>query len=74
MEVTLKYGLTKQITIEISSNTTLGDILRNPNNKAVLGYPESVTGVVDGVTLGQNDYPADGDVIVLEKQAAAKAA
>ena len=72
-EVTLKYGLTKQLTIEVPEGTTLASILRNPNYKAVLGYPENISAVVDGVTLDMNDVVSNGDTIVLEKQAASKA-
>jgi hypothetical protein len=74
MEITLKFGLTKQVTREVAEGTTLRQILADPSNKAVLGYPENVSGLVDGVTLGLDNVLSDGDVIVLEKQAASKAA
>jgi len=73
-EVTLKYGLTKQITIEVPEGTTVREVLSNPNNRAVLGYPENVTAINDGATMSPDDYVSDGDTIILEKQAAAKAA
>lgn len=71
--ITLKYGLTKEVTREISPNATVSQVLADPNNKAILGYPENVTAVVDGVSLGANDNFGDGDVVILEKQAAQKA-
>lgn len=74
ISVTLKFGLTKQVTREVPEGTTLRTILADATNKAVLGYPENVSGVVDGVTMSLDDAPSDGDTVVLEKQAASKAA
>lgn len=73
ISVTLKFGLTKQVTREVAEGTTLRTVLADATNKAVLGYPESVSGVVDGVTMNLDDELSDGDTVVLEKQAAAKA-
>jgi len=73
INVTLKYGLTKQVTREVSEGTALRQMLQDATNKAVLGYPENVSGVVDGVTIGHDDELSDGDVVILEKQAASKA-
>lgn len=74
MEVTIKYGLTNQITVEASEGTTIRQLITNANNRAVLRYPENVVAVIDGETKDLNDTVCDGDVIVLEKQAASKAA
>lgn len=74
IEITIKYGLTKQVTRTVPEGTTVNDVLRDASNKAILGFPESVSAVVDGVTLGGHDSLNDGDTVVLEKQAAAKAA
>ncbi len=74
IEVTLKFGLTKQVTRTVPANTSIRTLLADVNNKAILGYPENVSAVVDGVTLSSDDTVSDGDVIILEKQAASKAA
>lgn len=74
IEVTIKFGLTRQITVDVPEGTTIRELTANPNNKAVLGYPENVSAVVDGVTVSADDEVSDGDTIVLEKQAASKAA
>lgn len=74
IEVTLKFGMTRQITVDVQDGTTIRTIVSNPNNKAVLGYPENVSAVIDGNTVDFDDTVSDGDVIVLEKQAASKAA
>jgi len=74
IEVTLRFGLTKSLTVDVQPGTTIRQLLSNAGHKAVLGYPENVSAVVDGQTLSPDDAVSDGDVIVLEKQAAAKAA
>lgn len=73
ISITLKFGLTKQVTRQVPDGTTLSTMLRDATNKAILGYPESVSGVIDGITVDANEPLSDGDVVVLEKQAAAKA-
>jgi hypothetical protein len=74
IEVTLKYGLTRQLTVEVSENASLRSIIANANYRASLGYPENVSAVIDGNTANLDDTLCDGDVVLLEKQAAAKAA
>lgn len=73
IKVILKYGLTRQIEVDCEANTTVGDLLSNENHLAILGAPESVNGVVNGVTVSNDHYVQAGDVILLEKQAAKKA-
>jgi hypothetical protein len=72
--VTIKYGLTKQVTRDADDNATLRDIISNPSVRAILGYPENVVAVIDGVTYQLSGIPENGDVIHLEQQAASKAA
>lgn len=74
IEVTLKYGLTKSITREVQDGTTVRDLIQDPNNRALLGYPENVSAVIDGVTVSLDDVVVECDTVVFEKQAAAKAA
>lgn len=73
IEVTLRFGLTKMLTVEVPEGTTVGTLLSNPNYKASLGYGENVNAVIDGTTVSSADTVSDGDTIVLEKQAASKA-
>lgn len=73
IKVTLKYGLTRQIEVDCAADTTVGDLIGNSNHLAILGAPESVSGVVNGVTVSPDHYVQNGDVILLEKQAAKKA-
>ena len=74
IEVTVKYGLSKTATVDVNEGSSVRDILNNQNLKMLLGFPEKVSAVCDGVTLSLDDEINDGDVIQLEKQAAAKAA
>lgn len=71
--VTIKYGLTRQFTTEVDEGTTIRQIVQNPNIRAVLRYPENVSAVIDGQTVGLDEQVSDGDTIVLEQQAASKA-
>ncbi len=59
IEVTLKFGLTKQVTREVPEGTTVRQLMTDPNNRAILGFGENVAATID--------------VIVFEQQAAAKA-
>ena len=73
ISVTIKYGLTKQVTREVADGTTVRQILQDASTKMILGFPEGVSAVSDGLTLSMDDVLSDGDTIILEKQAAAKA-
>lgn len=72
--VTFRYGASREITRSLSPQTTVRDVLANPEIRAGLALPENVTAVVDGRTLNNDSRFSDGDVVVFEKQAAAKAA
>lgn len=74
ISIILKYGLTKRLETEVRDGATVGEVLSNPNHRAVLGFPESCNAVVDGVTLQNDDVLSDGDEVIIEKQAAKKAA
>lgn len=73
-QVTLKHGISGVIKKEVPDGTTVGQLLADQSIKAVLGYGESVTVVSNGETLSLNDEIEAGDVLIIEKQAAAKAA
>ncbi len=73
ISIVLRYGLTKRLETEVAEGTTVRQVLQNSNNRAVLGYPENVSAVVDGNTLSLDDQLSDGDEIILEKQATSKA-
>lgn len=72
--VTFRYGASRELTRSITPQTTVREILANPEIRAGLALPENVTAVVDGRTLNSDSRFSDGDVVVFEKQAAVKAA
>jgi hypothetical protein len=73
ISITIKYGLRSEFSTEVEDGTTVRQIVQNPNIRAVLRYPENVSAVIDGQTVSLDDRLSDGDIIVLEQQAAAKA-
>lgn len=73
INVTIKYGLTKQVTRDVSDTQSIRDIISNPSVRAILGHPENVVATIDGQIISLDNEPNDGDVIQLEQQAAQKA-
>lgn len=71
--VTVQYGLTKKTTLPFAPGSTVRDVLGNAAVKIELGYPENVHALDDGVRLDLGSQVYDGQIILLEKQAAAKA-
>lgn len=74
INVTVKFGATGSVNKSFTDPITVGEIINDSNLRAFLGYPESVAAVIDGETVSQDTYVNDCDEILLEKQAAAKAA
>lgn len=74
INVTVKFGATGKVEKAYTDPITVGEIVNDSNLRAFLGYPESIAAVIDGETVSQDTYVNDGDEILLEKQAAAKAA
>lgn len=74
ISITVKYGLTRELTTEVAEGTTFRSIIADPTVKAVLKHPENVSAIINGDRMDLDNEPADGDVIVLEVQAAEKAA
>lgn len=73
ISVTLRFGATKSVTIKVATPVSVKELIADPSTRAYLGYPENVSAVIDGVTVGLDHIVADGDEVLLEKQAAAKA-
>ncbi len=71
--VTVKQGVSGTITREVVEGTTVGQLIADSYIKAHLGYGENVSIVCNGETLEDSDTINDGDVLLIEKQAAAKA-
>jgi sulfur carrier protein ThiS len=71
--VTINFGLSNTIEKQVPEGTTVGDILSDPNYKAILGFPDSVVAKIDGVTQDRSTEVEDGDVVDIEVQANTKA-
>lgn len=50
----LQHGLSRNISDEASSETTIGELIDNANYKALLKHGESVDAIVDGVVQNRN--------------------
>lgn len=73
IKVTLRYGASGSLSIEVREPITVKQLISDASRRTVLGYPENVVAVRDGETISLDTYINDGDEILLEKQAAAKA-
>lgn len=62
------------MTVERPSGTTVGSLIADPNTKALLGYGENVTPIVEGAAVDTGYALADGDEVTLQARAATKAA
>ncbi len=72
MTFTVSYGL-DQHTKTVSNNPTVGDVISDPNLRAVLGYGDNVRALVNGVEMSTNTTVPDGCTLVLETRANQKA-
>lgn len=73
INVTFSFGLSRTFSLELNSGTTLSSAISRQDVKAALALPESVSAVKNGDTLTGAYVLQDGDEIIFEKQAAAKA-
>jgi len=73
MQLTIEHGL-QSVTIARPEGTTVGALLQDANIKAVVGFGDAVTPIVDGSTVDNSYELTDGDTITLQARAAVKAA
>jgi hypothetical protein len=73
MQLTIEHGM-QSVTIARPEGTTVGALLQDPNIKAVVGFGDAVTPIVDGSTVDNSYELSDGDTITLQARAAVKAA
>lgn len=74
MRVTIHFGLGNSVTKEYPAGTTVGTVMGDQNLRAVLGYGENVSPVIDGVRQSCAAQLADGDEIHIETAVGQKAA
>ncbi len=72
ISVTLRYG-SRDLTVSLDHQQTIREIISDSSRRAYLGYPENVSPVINGENVSLDHYVENGDDILLEKQAAAKA-
>lgn len=73
MQVTINFGVGNSITKSYPVGTTVSQVLGDSNLKAVLGYGENVTAVIDGVRQPGTAELSDGDAIQVETSVGCKA-
>jgi hypothetical protein len=72
IRITVTYGM-QSVTVERPEGTTVGALVNDNNLKAVIGYGENVTPVVEGATVDLGYACEDGDEVILQARAATKA-
>lgn len=73
--VTIRYGVTNNITREFDSETTIGDLLSDRSLLGALNAPEGCVALSGGTQLSLDSFISDfsGETVTLEKQASSKA-
>lgn len=76
VSVTIKHGISRQHKMDVPGSTTVGQIIQDPDIRAVLAYGENVKAIVNGRTISEttavNDI-GDDPVISIENQSNTKA-
>lgn len=72
MQLTIEFGM-QSVTVSRPEGTTVGALLQDPNIKAVVGFGEGVTPIVEGATVDNSYALEDGDTVTLQARAAVKA-
>lgn len=65
MQITTKYGV-QSVTRTLPDPVTVGDLVRDPNLKAVLGFGDNVRALIAGVEQPSDVALKDGSVVVIE--------
>lgn len=73
MQITISFGVGNSVTKEYPVGTTVGTVMGDQNLRAVLGYGENVTPVIDGVRQSCACALSNGDEIHIETAVGQKA-
>lgn len=71
MQITLRYGM-NAVTLERPEGTTVGSLVSDANTKAVLGFGENVTPVVEGAAVEPSFVLGHEDEVLLQPRASTK--
>ena len=74
MSITIKFGPGNAVTKELPRGTTIGQVLSDPNIKAVLGFGDNVEGRIGNVGQEAGTTLEDGDVVAVTVRANTKGA
>lgn len=72
MQITVEHGL-QSVTVTRPDGTTVGQIMNDPNIRAVVGSGENVTALVEGAAVDTAYVLEDSDTVTLQGKAAVKA-
>lgn len=72
MNAIIKFGVQKH-PISRNFSATIGELVSDPNAKAILGYGDNVRTLINGVEQSQTIICPDGATIVVESRANSKA-
>jgi sulfur carrier protein ThiS len=72
MQLTIEHGM-QSSTVSRPEGTTVGNLLSDPNIRAVVGAGENVTPVVEGSVVDHNYVLQEGDTVTLQARADVKA-
>lgn len=73
ISVTVRYGLSNELTRDFPDGTTVGAVLSNPNIMAALEIGSNVVGKIDGSTKDPGYVLYDGAEMDVEVRANTKA-
>ena len=73
MKITGVYGIQNTVTREFESGTTVGDLKKNADLRAALGFSDNVQVYVNGVVAGDEFVIGPGNIVAFEDQAGRKA-
>lgn len=72
MQITIEHGM-QSVTVTRPEGTTVGNLVNDPNIKAITGHGENVSPVVEGSVVDNTYAVQDGDTVTLQARAAVKA-
>lgn len=73
ISVSISYGADNSLTRSVPQGTKVGQLLADPAIKAALGFGDNVQAVIDGARQEAGATLRNGDEIVVESRACAKA-
>lgn len=72
IQLTIEHGM-QSVTVSRPEGTTVGNLISDPNIKAVVGFGENVTPIVEGASVDHAYVLEEGDTVTLQARAAVKA-